>query len=88
MGGKQARTVTHLEFRYTVPDTSRKTLTYDVLRADSGVLLGQVRWYAHWRRYALYPEADRVFDRACLIEITTFIDGLMAKRRAMRKADA
>ena len=65
-----------------------KTWVYDILtkEAISGVmpdniLLGQVRWYAQWRQYALYPEERTVFEKTCLTDITDFIKELNAGQR-------
>jgi hypothetical protein len=57
-----------------------KTQVYDV--RSGGVFLGQVRWYAPWRRYCFFPGSDKLFDAGCLAEITEFIKGLMSTRRA------
>jgi len=39
----------------------------------AGLLLGEVRWYAPWRRYVFAPASATVFDAGCLAEIRTFI---------------
>ena len=45
------------------------------------VLLGQIRWFASWRQYALYPEERTVFEKKCLTDITNFIKELNAGQR-------
>ena len=37
---------------------------------DDELLLGQIRWYAHWRQYAFYPSEGTVFEKTCLTDIT------------------
>ena len=36
------------------------------------VRLGVVRWYAPWRRYCFYAEANMLFDAKCLTQIAEF----------------
>ena len=45
--------------------------------------LGDVKWFSAWRRYAFYPGRLTVYEPTCLRDIATFIDGLMAERKAM-----
>jgi hypothetical protein len=44
-------------------------------------ILGEVRWYAPWRRYTFFPADRMLFDVACLEEIVAFIKSEMAKRK-------
>jgi hypothetical protein len=53
---------------------SGKTQKWLVLGAQSGVPLGDVRWYGQWRKYAFSPIAGTVFDATCLREIADFIE--------------
>ena len=39
-----------------------------------GPALGQVRWFARWRKYAFFPEGDKVFEETCLREIAYFCE--------------
>ena len=80
MGGAETR-ATYLDFREVFPVPSRHTRIYDVVVKSSGVRLGQIRWYAQWRRYALYPNSFTVFEKQCLEQIVAFIEQLMASRR-------
>lgn len=41
-------------------------------RSKSGVDLGIVKWWAHWRRYCFFPDENMLFDPACLCEIAAF----------------
>lgn len=69
-----------LTFTKTQP-VHRLTPIYEVASKD-GVPLGQVRWFSHWRRYVFAVEdVAAVFDAACLIEITQFIQRLMDERK-------
>lgn len=45
--------------------------------------LGEIRWYAPWRRYCFNTcGMDTFFDSSCLKEVTEHIDHLMALRKA------
>lgn len=39
------------------------------VRDRAGGELGLIRWYGPWRKYTFEPQADTVFDAACLREI-------------------
>ena len=43
----------------------------------AGLLLGEIRWYAPWRRYVFAPASATLFDADCLGEVRTFIGGRM-----------
>ncbi len=45
----------------------------DVIADDGDVKLGQIRFYAHWRQYAFYPENGTVYEKTCLRDITKFV---------------
>jgi hypothetical protein len=34
-----------------------------------GAVLGQVKWFARWRKYSFFPEGGMVFEQTCLREI-------------------
>ena len=36
------------------------------------VFLGEVKWWAHWRRYCFFPAQASLFDASCLEEIAGF----------------
>lgn len=53
-----------------------KTSIYLVRTRNStglGILLGTIKWYAHWRQYGFYPEEGTVFEKTCLDDIHNFI---------------
>ncbi len=49
-----------------------KTFLWDVFSGD--VHLGEIKWYAPWRRYCFFPKGYTLFDRSCLTEICNMID--------------
>jgi len=46
--------------------------------------LGEVRWYAPWRRYAFYPRVNTLFDYKCLNELSEFLLSETNKRKEER----
>lgn len=64
-----------------------KTLRFRVLArqttgwAGQDLDLGQIHWYAPWRRYCFFPYGNTLFDASCLREITTQIEALMEARK-------
>jgi hypothetical protein len=49
--------------------------------------IGRVKWHAPWRRYCFFPEADTLYDAACLDEIAGFCNRQMNLRKMSREAD-
>jgi len=54
-----------------VGDTG-KTKIFNVCPVSGNPLLGQVKWYAPWRKYCFYPSPVCVFDTGCLQLIADF----------------
>jgi hypothetical protein len=50
----------------------------------SNILLGQIKWYGPWRRYAFFPDAGMVFDNNCLNAVIDEIKRLMEERKNAR----
>lgn len=63
----------------------RKTKIFAVLSKDGKNLLGEVKWFARWRRYAFFPACETILDAGCLQEVIAFIDGHMQARGIWRK---
>lgn len=54
-----------------------KTKVFDVLNKVFNTYLGQIKWYAPWRKYCYFPSDGLVFDEGCLADINDFINKLM-----------
>jgi len=39
-----------------------------------GEVLGVVRWFSRWRKYAFFAEPNCVFEQVCLRDIAQFIE--------------
>ena len=70
----------NLEFLLQGSSASGLTQIHEVRSVHTGILIGTVKWYAPWRRYAFYPEAAVLLDAACLREVAKFLDDVMAIR--------
>ncbi len=62
-----------------------RTLRWKVLTLE-GALLGHVQWFARWRGYAFFPDAETVFEETCLRDLADFCeqatrDHVEARRR-------
>ena len=60
---------------------SAKTETWSVKSAQSGDLLGMVRWFGRWRQYAFFPTAGAAFNPECLADLADFVDDLTIRHR-------
>lgn len=63
----------------------RKTKLFAVVGNQGDHLLGEVKWFARWRRYAFFPEQSSIFDASCLNEISGFIERQMEERTLQRR---
>lgn len=73
----------HLRFRETGDTGKTKIWSVDT---QTGLVLGEIRWYGPWRRYCFFPSDGTLFDASCLIEITAFIHSHMEARRGSASA--
>ena len=63
-----------------VSDRKIKTKKYQIFNIAWDNYLGEIKWYAPWRKYCFYPGDSTVFDSKCLQDIQDKIDELMAER--------
>jgi len=64
---------------------SKKTQIWRVLTNDDS-LLGEIRWFSRWRRYAFHPDVYTVFEHDCLRKIADFCEDESKKlRKTWRK---
>jgi hypothetical protein len=72
----------HIGFRTLGTSESGKTNVHQVLALDEySTTLGVIRWFGRWRKYAFFPESDRVFEQTCLREIADFCEQETKARR-------
>lgn len=70
-----------LQFHDHGPSKSGKTRVWGIWSGQPGGYIGEVRWHAHWRRYAFFPNDGTLWDAGCLREVVAFIDEQMEARR-------
>lgn len=66
---------TYIEFRECGTSDSGLTQRWEVVRRDSGTLLGRIQWFGAWRKYCFSPCYPTTFDASCLQDIATFCEG-------------
>lgn len=64
-----------LEFKVT--GKNPKTDIVTVYSKSDGSVLGQVRWYGHWRHYCFFPvKDDVVWSDRCLKDLADYVSYL------------
>ena len=71
------------QFLYFVErDSKPKTKVFEVRNKMFNTFLGEIKWYAPWRKYCYFsPQSEFVYDAGCLADIADFLNDLMAERR-------
>ena len=47
--------------------------TWQVTAKKDGFTLGEVKWFARWRKYVFCPAPDCLFEEVCLGDIADFL---------------
>jgi hypothetical protein len=58
-----------------------KTKIWNVVTKEEGYALGEIKWYAPWRKYSFFPLGSMVFEITCLMDIINFIKTQMEARK-------
>jgi hypothetical protein len=77
---------TWITFRVAGRSDSGRTAVWRILPKGEQGGIGDVRWYAPWRRYCLMPFGNTVFEEKCLREIATFCEDRTKEHRAASAA--
>lgn len=51
-----------------------KTKTWWVVNKHSDICIGNIGWFATWRKYSFFPKPDIVFEEDCLRDIADFCE--------------
>lgn len=70
-----------LSFRNIGLSDSGKTQKWMVYSLND-IPLGEIKWYAQWRRYIFSPNLGTVYDAACLREAADFCEKETARQKA------
>ena len=88
LGAQMADVVeaTWVTFELIGPSDSGKTKIYEVLAKaaeakEFEIVLGEIRWYGAWRKYAFFPMENTVYESDCLHDIAEFLKVLMKERK-------
>lgn len=74
-----------IRFEEGPPSASGKTRTWSVVQREWGSgAIGEVAWYAPWRKYVFEPRSSIVFEQICLRDIADFIEARTREQRAVR----
>lgn len=65
--------------------TQKKTKTFTITANEGGQVLGEVKWYAPWRKYSFFPSQNTLFETQCLKDIVEFIENLHNERRVEKE---
>lgn len=60
----------------------QKTIRLIVTNKAKRHILGEIKWYGQWRRYAFQPQAGTIFDAECLGDLKAKLEELMKAREA------
>lgn len=63
-----------IEFKGPFPSGSGKTKLWFVVPIGTTGRLGQVRWYAPWRKYTFWADPSCIFEEQCLRDIADFCE--------------
>ena len=78
-----------LEFSEPVLSKSGKTQIWALYSAkdDDGtdLWIGEIKWFGRWRKYALFPDRDTVFEQDCLRDIAQFCEDKTKEHREAKK---
>ena len=76
-----------IAFAYIGDSPSGKTSRWVVqAKGDPDVVLGEIYWYAPWRKYVFEPKPQCVFEEDCLRQIATYCETETKSHRALRAA--
>jgi hypothetical protein len=68
--------------RFELSDQQKpKTHVWNVLSRSSDDLLGTIKWYAPWRQYVFFPEAETLYSSGCLAYIQKFVRSANSRQK-------
>ena len=74
--------------KFCLIEEKPRTQVYSVVAKMNGDILGVIKWYGAWRKYAFCPSYSTLFNTTCLNDITKFMLDLEDKRlRSMMKKE-
>ncbi|MBA4183035.1 MAG: hypothetical protein H0X49_03380 [Acidobacteria bacterium] len=68
-------------------EVNRKTKLW-YIKTKNNSYLGQIKWYAPWRKYCFFPADATIWDQNCLQDINDFLNGQNSLHKAELKKTA
>lgn len=76
-----------IEFVERTQDPKKVTREWLIQRKDDHMVLGEVRWYAPWRRFAFFPWPGTIWEQDCLRVVGRFIERATLMRKQERASE-
>lgn len=76
----------YLKIEQLPQEKGKKTVVWRVIGTRSLALLGLVKWYTAWRQYCFSPSAWTIFNRECLLDLTTFLEKINKEHKEKKKS--
>ena len=78
---------THIYFHPVPLDPKKKTRRWWVCNKYVNFdVLADIAWFSRWRKYAMYPAPESVFEEVCLREIADFCEARTKEHREAARA--
>lgn len=61
-----------------------KTNVWRIETKESHDILGYIKWFPRWRKYAFFPSEYTVYETDCLMDIVYFLNEQMELRKIER----
>lgn len=74
----------HIYIRELGVSKSGKTLIWGVV-TENNEILGQVKWFGRWRKYAFFPKSNTLYEQDCLRDIADFCEDRTKLHRLKKK---
>ena len=70
-------------FIIKIPYADRKTPIYYIFEHNTNCI-GEIKWYAPWRKFCFYPDKDTVWDSKCLTDLLEQLDKINLEYKEKR----
>jgi hypothetical protein len=64
-----------------------RTKVFYVYATGSGEILGEISWYANWRKYVFMVYNRSIYDDRCMDSLSEFTKKINKEHREMRKVE-
>ncbi len=64
-----------------------KTFQFTIRTSDEKIMLGEIKWFGRWRRYAFFPLSLTVFEWECMQTISNVCERLTKDHNEFKRAN-